>query len=40
MVKNQNCFIWLDNFFVCIKTDVICKEIAKDVETKFDTSNF
>ena len=34
MVKNQNCFI------VIIKTDDIYKDIADDVETKFDTSNY
>ena len=29
-----------DNFIVYIKTDDICKEIAEDVETRFDTSNY
>ena len=34
MVKNQNCFT------VIIKTDDIYKDIADDVETRFDTSNY
>ena len=29
-----------DSFFVYIKTDDICKEIAEDVETRFETSNY
>ena len=29
-----------DNFIVHVKTDDIYKEIAEDVETRFDTSNF
>ena len=29
-----------DSFIVYIKTDVIYKDIAKDVETRFDTSNY
>ena len=29
----------LDSFIVCIKTDDAYKNIAEDVETKFDTSN-
>ena len=29
----------LDSFIVCIKTDDIYKDIAEDVETRFDTSN-
>ena len=28
-----------DSFIVYIKTDDIYKDIAKDVETRFDTSN-
>ena len=28
------------SFIVCIKTDIICKDIAKDVENRFDTSNY
>ena len=28
-----------DGFIVYIKMDDICKDIAEDVETKFDTSN-
>ena len=27
-------------FIVCIKTDDIYKDIAEDVETRFDTSNY
>ena len=29
-----------DNFIVNVKTDDIYKEIAEDVETRFDTSNY
>ena len=29
-----------DSFRVCIKTDDIYKDIAEDVETRFDTSNY
>ena len=28
------------SFIVYIKTDDICKDIAKNVETRFDTSNY
>ena len=29
-----------DSFIVVIKTDDIYKDIAKDVESRFDTSNY
>ena len=29
-----------DNFIVCTKTYGICKDIAEDVETRFDSSNY
>ena len=29
-----------DSFSVHIKTEDICKDIAEDVETRFDTSNY
>ena len=29
-----------DSFIVYIKTDHTCKDIAKDFETRFDTSNY
>ena len=29
-----------DSFIVYIKTNDICKDIAKDVKTRFDTSNY
>ena len=29
-----------DSFIVYIKTDDIYRDIAKDVETRFDTSNY
>ena len=29
-----------DSFFVYVKTDDIYKDIAEDVQTKFDTSHF
>ena len=34
------CFMGTDSFIVYIKTDNICKDIADDVETRFDTSNY
>ena len=34
------CCIDTENFIVCIKTDDIYKDIAEDVETRFDTSNY
>ena len=41
MVKIQNCEIWIQTygFIVYIKIDNY-KGIAKDVETRFDTSNY
>ena len=42
MVKNQSCVIWIQivGFNVYIKSDDIYKDIAEDVETKCDTSNY
>ena len=37
--EKQLCFMDTDGFIVYIKMDDICKDIAEDVETKFDTSN-
>ena len=34
------CYMDTDSFRVCIKTDDIYKDIAEDVETRFDTSNY
>ena len=34
------CYMGTDSFIVHLKTDDICKDIAEDVETRFDTSNF
>ena len=34
------CYMDTDSFIVHVKTDDIYKDIAVDVETKFDTSNF
>ena len=34
------CYIHTDSFIVYVKTDNIYKEITKDIETNFDTSNF
>ena len=36
----KNCYIDTESFIVQVKTDDIYKDIAEDVETKFDTSNF
>ena len=38
--KAKLCFLDTDSFIVCIKTDDIYINIAKDVETRFDTSNY
>ena len=41
MVKKQKGVIWIQaHFIVYIKTDYIYKEIAEDVKTRFDTSNY
>ena len=41
MVKKQECYIYTDiSFIVYIKTDDTYKDIAEDVETRFDTSNY
>ena len=37
MVKEQNYVIWIQT--VSLYTDYIYKDIAEDVETRFDTSN-
>ena len=37
--KSKLCYMNSDSFIVCIKTDDIYKDIAEDVETRFDTSN-
>ena len=37
--KAKLCYIDTDSFIVYIKTESIYVDIAKDVETKFDTSN-
>ena len=39
--KKQSCVTWIpDNFIAYIKTGDIYKDIAKDVETRFDASNY
>ena len=38
MVKNQNCVILMQT--VSLYTYDIYRDIAKDVETRFDTSNY
>ena len=41
MEKKQNWVIWIQTVsIVYIKTDDIYKDIAEDVETRFDTSNY
>ena len=41
MVKKQNCVLWIQiSFTVHIKADDIYKDIAEDVETRFDTSHY
>ena len=39
-VKPKLCYMDKDSFIVYIKTDDIYKDIAEDVETRFDTSNY
>ena len=34
------CYIITDSFIVHVKTNDVCKDIVKDVETRYDTSNF
>ena len=34
------CYMDIGSLIVHVKTDDICKDIAEDVETRFDTSNF
>ena len=38
--KAKVCYMDTNSFIVHIKTDNIYKDIAEDVETRFDTSNF
>ena len=38
--KVKLCYVDKDSFIVQIKTDDIYKNIAEDVETKFDTLNY
>ena len=38
--KVKLCFIDTDSSIVYIKTDGIYQDIAEDVETRFDTSNY
>ena len=42
MVQNQNCIKWIEthNTYIHTKTNDIYKNIAEDVETRFDTSNY
>ena len=38
--KEKLCYMDTDSFIVYIKTDYIYKDIAEDVETKFDTPKY
>ena len=38
--KTKLCYMDTDSLIVYIKTDDIYKDIAEDVETRFDTSNY
>ena len=38
--KTKLCYMDVDSFIVYIKTDDIYKDIAEDVETRLDTSNY
>ena len=38
--KAKVCYMGTDSFIVYVKTDNIYKDIAEDVETRFDTGNY
>ena len=38
-MKKKTCVIWIQTFHYVHKTDDIYKDIAEDVETRFDSSN-
>ena len=38
--KLKLCYMDPESFIVCVKADDIYKDIAEDVEKRFDTSNF
>ena len=38
--KTKLCYMNTGSFMVYIKTEEICIDIVKDVETRFDTSNY
>ena len=40
LIKMELCDIGRDSFIIHVKTDDTYKEIAKDVEKWFDTSNY
>ena len=41
MMKKQNCVIWTQTVsIVYIKTGNMYKDVAEDVKTRFDTSNY
>ena len=39
-ILEKLCYIDSDSFIVYIKTDDLAEDIAEDVETRFDTSNY
>ena len=40
MVKKQNCVVDTDSLLVYIKTEGIYKDVAKNVEIKYDILNY
>ena len=38
--KAKLCYMGTDSFIIHVKTDDIYKDIAEDIETRFDTSNY
>ena len=38
--NTKPCYVDTDSFIVHVKTEDIYKDLAEDVEAKFDTSNF
>ena len=40
MVKKQNYALWTDSFVVYINADDTYEDLAEDIESRFDTSNY
>ena len=40
MIKKENCVIWIQTLYHCIQKNRGFKDIAEDLEARFDTSNY